>query len=172
MTTALSRRSVLGSFAALGATSSFPAPAFAVLRTIKIGLTTPATGQMASFNQPVSFILDQVKKATGGFVTVNGRKHPIEIVVKDQQSNPNRTAEVAQDLILDDKVDIIATLSSPETVNPVADQCELNGVPSIGSVCPLEPWFMGRGGDPKAGFEWIYNFSFSGDDYGKAIVAF
>jgi branched-chain amino acid transport system substrate-binding protein len=168
----ITRRGFLGAVGGAGAAAFAPTRAFAVPRVIKIGLTTPATGQMATFHQPVPFILDQVKKATGGAITINGRQHPIEIIVKDQQSNPNRAAEVAQELILNDKVDIIAAFSSPETVNPVSDQCELNGVPCIGSVCPLEAWFFGRNGDPKTGFEWTFNFSFSGDDYGKSIVAF
>lgn len=168
----VTRRGFLGVAGAAAALPFFPTPALAVPRTIKIGLTTPASGQMATFHQPVPFILSQVQKATGGTITINGRQHPIEVVVKDQQSNPNRAAEVAQELILNDQVDIVAAFSSPETVNPVSDQCELNGVPCIGSVCPLEPWFMGRSGDPNVGFEWTYNFSFSGDDYGKSIVAF
>ncbi|NKC23265.1 ABC transporter substrate-binding protein [Ochrobactrum oryzae] len=168
----MTRRGFMGAVAAAGALPFLPTPALAVPRTIKIGLTTPASGQMATFHQPIPFILEQVQKATGGSIAINGRQHPIEIVVKDQQSNPNRAAEVAQELILQDKVDVIAAFSSPETVNPVSDQSELNGVPCIGSVCPLEPWFFGRSGDPKVGFEWTYCFSFSGDDYGKSIVAF
>ena len=48
--------------------------------------------------------------------------------------------------------------STSDTTNPVADQCELNGVPCITSDDPWQAWFFGRKGDPKKGFEWTYHF--------------
>ena len=83
--------------------------------------------------------LDQIKAATGGQIDVGGTKHPLEIIVRDSQSNPNRAAEVAKGLILQDKVDLVTTFATPETVNPVADQCEVSGVPCLSNDCPLEP---------------------------------
>ena len=81
--------------------------------------------------------------------------------MRDSQSNPNRAAEVAKGLILQDKVDIVTAFATPETVNPVADQCEVAGVPCLSNDCPLEPYFFGRSGDPKKGFDWTYNYFFS-----------
>jgi len=78
---------------------------------------------------------------------------------------------VASELILKDKVDIMCTFATPETVNPVSDQCELNGVPCISNDAPLEPWFFGRHGDPKKGFEWTYNYFFSADEVIHAMLA-
>jgi branched-chain amino acid transport system substrate-binding protein len=46
----------------------------------------------------------------------------------------------------------------------VSDQCELNGVPCISTTCPWQPWFFGRGGDPKKGFEWAYHFFWGLED--------
>ena len=48
--------------------------------------------------------------------------------------------------------------STGDTTNPVADQCELNGVPCITSDDPWQSWFFGRKGDPKKGFQWTYHF--------------
>ena len=48
--------------------------------------------------------------------------------------------------------------STGDTVVPVADQCELNGVPCITADDPWEDWFFGRKGDPAKGFEWTYHF--------------
>jgi ABC-type branched-subunit amino acid transport system substrate-binding protein len=59
-------------------------------------------------------------------------------VLRDSQSNPNRAAEVAKNLILRDKVDLMTYCATPETVNPVADQCELSGVPCLSNDAPLE----------------------------------
>src|SRR5215469_11413150 len=52
--------------------------------------------------------------------------------------------------------------ATPETVIPVSDQCEINGMPCVTCDDPLESYFFGRKGDPKKGFEWTYNFFFSG----------
>ncbi|MDA7966423.1 ABC transporter substrate-binding protein [Ruegeria sp.] len=166
------RRRILGTAISSVAATTLAAPAIAASRKIKIGLATPASGQMAAFHQPVPFILDQIQAATGGKIDIGGKMHEIEIVVKDHQSSPNRASEVAQEMILGDGVDIVTSFSAPETVNPVSDQCELNGVPSISCVCPMEPWFFGRGGDPAVGFDWTFHFSFTGDDYGRSIVSF
>jgi branched-chain amino acid transport system substrate-binding protein len=146
--------------AALAATS-LVRPALAAARTVKIGLVVPQTGPLAIFSEQVPWVVDQVMKATGGQVTIAGATHPLQIVLRDSQSNPNRAAEVAKNLILQEKVDIVTACATPETVNPVADQCELAGVPCLSDDAPLEPYFFGRGGDPKKGFEWTYHFFFS-----------
>ena len=40
-------------------------------------------------------------------LTIGGKKYDVQIIVKDSQSNPNRAGEVANDLILKDKVDLM-----------------------------------------------------------------
>jgi branched-chain amino acid transport system substrate-binding protein len=167
----VTRRHVVQGMAATGLmATSIARPAFAAPKTIKIGLVQPSTGPLAFFTDQMPFTIAQIKKFTGGKIKVNGTSHPFEIVVKDSQSNPNRAAEVAQELILRDKVDIIATYATPETVNPVSDQCELNGIPCVSNDAPLEPYFFGRKGDPKKGFEWTYHFFFSGQELAGSLV--
>lgn len=156
----IGRRKVLqGMAATMGA--GLAAPAFSAPRTVKIGLVVPLTGYLALFAHNFKFVLAQVKRAAGTQLKINGTNHPYEIVVKDSQSSPNRAAEVTLELILKDKVDLVLAAAAPETTNPVADQCELNGVPCITTVAPLEAWFNGRRGDPAKGFEWSYHFFLS-----------
>jgi len=126
------RQALKGAAAGVAAAATLPLSftwAMAAPRTIKIGLVQPTTGPLAFFTEHIPFVLDQVKKTYGGSIDINGTKHPYEIIIKDSQSNPNRAAEVAQELILQDNADIVAAFATPETVNPVADQCEVNGVP-------------------------------------------
>jgi branched-chain amino acid transport system substrate-binding protein len=165
------RRSVLKGAAAAGAASLLARPAFAVPRTLKIGLVAPQTGPISLFSEHIPFVLDQIKRATGGNLKIGGTNRPFEIIVRDSQSNPNRASEVASDLILKDKVDIMCAFATPETVNPVSDQCELNAVPCISNDAPLESWFFGRHGDPKKGFDWTYNYFFSGDEVIHAMLS-
>src|SRR5471032_1608758 len=133
----IGRRSVLKGLAAGGlATAAGQRIAFAAPRAIKIGLVMPQTGPLAFFCEHMPFVLDQVKAKMGGHFDNGGAQRAYEIIVKDSQSNPNHAAEVTQELLLNDKVDIVATFATPETTNPVADQCELNGVPCISNDAP------------------------------------
>jgi len=114
----VNRRQVLQGVAATGlAAASMPTvfrPAFAVPQTVKIGLVGPRTGALALFYQEMSWAIDAARKVTGNSITINGRKHPLEIVTKDSQSNPNRASEVTQELILNDKVNIVTAFATLE----------------------------------------------------------
>jgi branched-chain amino acid transport system substrate-binding protein len=88
----------------------------------------------------------------------------VQIISKDSQSTGTRAAEVAQDLILRDKVDLMLASSAPDTTNPVADQCEVNEMPCVTTNCPWQPYFFGRNGDPKKGFTWTYHFFWGLED--------
>lgn len=171
----INRRQALKGVAAGAAALTLPATftrALAAPKTIKIGIVQPTTGPLAFFTEHIPFVLDQVKKTYGGSIDIGGTKHPYEIVIKDSQSNPNRASEVAQELILQDGVDIIGTFATPETVNPVSDQGEVNGVPVVSNDAPLEPYFFGRNGDPSKGWDWTYNFFFSGGQLGASLVPY
>jgi branched-chain amino acid transport system substrate-binding protein len=167
----IARRTVMKRLAAGAAAAAIARPAFAVPATIKIGLVAPQTGPLAIFYEEMSYALDHAKKALNNGIKINGTVHPLEFVVKDSQSSPNRASEVAQDLILKEQVHLVTTFATPETVNPVADQCELNGVPCLSNDDPLESYFFGRHGDPKKGFDWTYNYFFSGHGFLGTLMA-
>ena len=127
-------------------------------KTIKIGFVSPETGPIAAFGSADEFVVGEIRKAIGDGLTIGGTKYPVEILVRDSQSNPSRAAEVAAELITKDKVTLMLASSTSDTVNPVADQCELNAVPCITTDTPWEAYFFGRGGDPGKGFDWTYHF--------------
>ena len=139
-------------------------PANAQSKAIKLGLVSPHTGPLAGFGEADAFILDQVKTALAKGLQVGGKTYPIEIVTKDSQSSGTRAAEVASELILHDKVDLLLAQGAPDTTNPVADQAEVNEVPCVTTNCPWQPYFFGRNGDPKKGFTWTYNFFWGLED--------
>lgn len=151
----LNRRQLIQGAAALAAAGT---PA--LLRaadTLKLGYVSPQTGPLAPFGEADRWVIEQMKAALKDGLAVGGRKHDVQIILKDSQSNPNRAGEVANDLILKDKVALVLTAGTPETANPVSDACELNEVPCVSSVVPWQPWFFGRKGDPAKGFAWTYH---------------
>ncbi|MDB5509748.1 MAG: transporter substrate-binding protein [Hyphomicrobiales bacterium] len=145
--------------------------AHAAKSTIKVGHVSPRTGALAGFAEADDYVLGGIRKMFDGGVDNNGRKVRIEIVSKDSQSNPNRAAEVAAELILKDEVDIIVAASTPDTVNPVADQAEVNGTPCITTDCPWQPYFFGRNGDPAKGFQSTYHFFWGLEDVIGAFLS-
>ena len=86
------------------------------------------------------------------------------IILKDSQSDAKRAGEVAGELINQDGVDVVMAHGTPDTTNPVADQCEANATPCITSDAPWQPYFFGRGGDPAKPFKYTYHFFWGLED--------
>ncbi|MEP0521221.1 MAG: ABC transporter substrate-binding protein [Hyphomicrobiales bacterium] len=138
--------------------------AYAANPVLKIGHVSPRTGPLASFAEADDFVLAGIQKAFASGITNNGKAYDIEIISKDSQSNPNRAAEVAAELILSDEVDIMVAASTPDTTNPVSDQAEVNEIPCITTDCPWQPYFFGRNGNPAEGFDYTYHFFWGLED--------
>ncbi|MFN3538026.1 MAG: ABC transporter substrate-binding protein [Brevundimonas sp.] len=151
------RRDIL-KYSSVVAMGSLAGPALGQERRLRIGFVSPQTGPLAAFGEADRFVLDGVRRALSGGIRSAGSSWQVDIIARDSQSNPNRTAEVASDLILRDEVDLIVASSTGDTTNPVADVAELNEVPCITTDTPWEAHFFGRGGDPAAGFDWSYHF--------------
>ena len=141
----ITRRTVLKTGAAVAALSGLSAPAIAQGAKIKLGYVSPQTGPLAAFAEADGFIID-------GFMAAAGQD--FEVIVKDSQSNPNRAAEVAKELIVEDEIDMMLVASTPETTNPVATTCENEEVPVLSTVAPWQPYFIGQQGNPADPASW------------------
>jgi branched-chain amino acid transport system substrate-binding protein len=158
----LDRRTLLKAGAATTIAGSLGFPAYAQSKTIKIGYVSPQTGPLAGMAEADGFTLETVKKAIGAGLSIGGKTVPVDIIVKDSQSSPNRAASVANDLILADKVDLMVVSSTPENVNPVADACELNEVPCLSNGAPWQSYAFRAG--PASKFDWTYHFFWGFED--------
>ncbi len=159
----LTRRTLLQSGAALAAGAGIGLPAFAQSVPLKIGYVSPQTGPLSPFAAADSFMVAHFEAAAkaAGF--------DIQVIVKDSQSNPNRAAEVAKELISRDEVNLIITASTPETTNPVCTIAEAEQVPVISTVAPWQPWFIGQQGNPNdpaswQAFDYVYHFFWGLED--------
>jgi branched-chain amino acid transport system substrate-binding protein len=152
-----SRRHFLKTSAALGG-AALAAPLIAgrarAADTIRLGYVSPRTGPLAAFAEADDFIIEGFRAAVAGGVEAGGGKFAVDVVVKDSQSNPNRAAEVAKELIVNDEIDLMLVASTPETTNPVSTQCEIEEVPCISTMAPWQPWFIGRQGNPGDPGSW------------------
>ncbi len=154
----ITRREFLKTTAATGALAAAPGlamPAIAQSVPIRLGYVSPQTGALAAFGEADKFVIDSFLAATKSL----GLNY--EIVVKDSQSNPNRAAEVAKELIVDDEVNLVLVASTPETTNPVATTCEAEEMPCISTVAPWQPWFIGQQGNPADPGSWKpFNYAY------------
>jgi len=145
--------------------------ASAQAKVIKIGHVSPKTGPLAGFGEADEFILKQVRDVLGKGLQSGGKTYQVQIISKDSQSSGSRAAEVASELILSDKIDLMVTSGTPDTTNPVSDQAEVNEVPCVATNCPWQPYFFGRRGDPAKGFNWTYLFFWGLEDVIAAFTA-
>ena len=145
------------------ATGGLSSVAFGQGTPIRIGYVSPQSGPLAAFAEADAFIVD------GFLAAAREAGASYEVIVKDSQSNPNRAAEVANELIVEDEVSLVLVSSTPETTNPVATVCEGEEVPCISTVAPWQPWFIGQQsnpGDPSSweGFDYAYHFFWGLED--------
>jgi len=135
--------------------------------SIKIGFVSPITGPASGFGEPDSYALKLARDAFQKGLSIGGTNYSVEIVNRDGQSTPAVGAQVANDLIQTQKVDLMLTTSTPETVNPVSDACEAAGVPCISTVVPWEAWYLGRGAKPgqPSHFKWTFHYCFGVEQF-------
>ena len=146
------------------------APAFAA-DTLKVGFISPRTGPLGSFGETDGHVLDQARKALAAGLKIGDKTYAVEILDRDTQSDPSRAGQLAKELIAAG-IDLMLVVSTPETINPVADACEAAGVPCLSTVMPWEAWYFGRGAKPgqPSPFKWTYHFGFGVDEFLKCYV--
>lgn len=166
--TGTARRSFLKQSIALTAGLVGVPRAFAADDTIRIGYLTHRTGPFAPFAEADGFILDNANKALAGGLTIGGKKYKVEILARDDQSNPDRQANLAAELINKEGIDLMLAQA---TIGPgVSQQCELNGVPCISTMSPWQAWMFPMKGDPAKGFNSVFHFFWGIDDIAKVYL--
>jgi branched-chain amino acid transport system substrate-binding protein len=162
------RRSFLAQSVVLTLGTAGATPAFAAGNTIKIGYLTHRTGPFAPFAEADDFILDSAKKALSGGLNVGGKNYQVEFVVRDDQSNPDRQANLAAELINKEGIDIMLAQA---TIGPgVSQQCEINGIPCISTMTPWQAWMFPMKGDPSKGFSSVFHFFWGIDDIANVYL--
>jgi len=103
---------------------------------ILIGRPNPTSGPISAFGESSPWVderaVAEINKDGGIFIKEAGKKLPVRIKIVDTESDPTKAADVASKLILQDNVDLMIVLHTPDTVNPV-------GPCASGIRCPASP---------------------------------
>ncbi|WP_113701403.1 ABC transporter substrate-binding protein [Nonomuraea lactucae] len=127
--------------------------------TIRIGYVSPRTGAFAAFTEGDAYILEQVRARFGKGLTYGGKTYSVEILDRDTGSDPQRAAGIAGELITRHNVDLMLATTTPDTVHPVAEKCESEGVPCVSTIEPWQAFFFGRGGSATKTFKYTFHFN-------------
>ncbi|THD43409.1 MAG: ABC transporter substrate-binding protein [Bradyrhizobium sp.] len=171
----VSRRTLLAGAGAAGLALAGGRRAFAAgaENTLKVGFISPRTGALGGFGQTDGYVLDVVRKALAPGFAVGDKTFDVKVLDADTQSDPSRAGQLAKGMINSDQIDLMLVVSTPETINPVADACEAAGVPCLSTVMPWEAWYFGRGGKPgqPSPFKWTYHFGFGVEEFHKTYIS-
>jgi branched-chain amino acid transport system substrate-binding protein len=119
---------------------------------------------MALFGETDGFALERIRALAGGWAWRSMASASMSRSwFSDSQSDSNRAAEVAGDLILNQEVHMIIPASTTPTITAVADQAELFETPCVSTAAPWQAIIFPRGGaeDP---FNWTYHFFWGLDE--------
>jgi len=126
---------------------------------ILIGYVSAFTGPLAQFTQSIKFIekkaLDVINKDGGIYIEEYGKKLPVKVIYADSQSNPVKAMEVANKLILSNKVDFLVGAWTPDHINPVSAAAERNKIPALMENGPMASWLTG------GPYSWAFGNLFS-----------
>jgi len=139
--------------------------------TIKIGYVAPFTGDNSDCTNSTHWgndlYLHQINDINGG-ITIDGQKRQVEIIYRDSQSDPAVATDVATQLVLNDKVDLLVGAWTPATTSPVAAVAERYQMPCICPDSPAQAWKAGL--EPGTDYTWSVGLCFDTVDMINASV--
>jgi hypothetical protein len=88
--------------------------------SLKIGYVSPETGPLAGFGEADKFVIGALNAKFKEGIDIGGDKRTIEALIRDSQSDSNRAASVANDLILNTGVNRLLSPEPPALSAPSA----------------------------------------------------
>jgi branched-chain amino acid transport system substrate-binding protein len=163
-----SRRDVLkiGGAASLAAATGFPLVniARADNAVLKIGYISCMSGPRTDFGAVDPWVIERIKSTVKNGLKIGGKNYAVEIILKDNQSDPNQTNVVARELILGEKCDLVLTNDGENIAGAADELADARGVPLISTLSPWEAWFFGRHGSPDKGFPFTFHYCIGAGD--------
>src|SRR5262249_9070264 len=125
----MSRKPIVAGCLAIAATAAFGAGSTSAQETIKIGMVMQMTGPNAAGGREISAAAKLYMALHGD--TVAGKK--IELIFRDDASIPDNAKRLAQELIVNDHVSLLAAGITPSSMAmaPIATEAKIPTVVTI-----------------------------------------
>jgi branched-chain amino acid transport system substrate-binding protein len=162
------RRRFLQTSVALTAASALPRLAFAQPKTLRIGYITALSGPRAPFGVADQWHLTKLRDMLKNGLDIGGQRVPVEIVLRDNQSDANRSVQVASELVLREKVDLLL-VQDGDASTPAGQLCDVHGVPMVSTMSPWQAFLFARNGKVNKGFPFSFHFFWGAEDVIKTF---
>ncbi|HKF00318.1 MAG TPA: ABC transporter substrate-binding protein [Actinomycetes bacterium] len=140
-------------------------------RRIRIGYVAPLTGAQGAFAEAENYTLNKVREVLKDGLATSGGRYGVDIIVKDSQTDKDRAAQVAGDLIDYHKVDMVMSLDDlVGTTLPTTSLCEQRGVPCLSTLGSWNTYVKQRGHDFDEPFRWTYHYYWGHPDTVQVFV--
>lgn len=158
----LSRRNFMQGTAAGAMALAAPGIVRAQDATIKIGYIGSLSGIRGIFGETEQWTIDQMTARLAQGLSVGGKSYGVELVIRDNQSDLNRSGSIATELVMRERCNLVLAQDG-DGAAAIGELADTRGVPTISTMVPWEGWFFPRGGNPasETGFPYSFHF-FSG----------
>lgn len=122
---------------------------------IVLGASLPLTGSLGVFGPPIQAGYEQAIDAINadGGVEVDGEKRKLELVVKDNKSDPTVVTSTTKSLVTDDEaVALLGSVTPPMTI-PFSVVAEQEQIPAVSPLTPTLAWLGGN----ESGWNYAYD---------------
>lgn len=118
---------------ALAAVLAFSPLAWSTVKSIKVGINAPITGDIPKVGEGTKFAaqmwLEEVMAAGG--LEVGGKKYPVELVVEDNEAKAESAVKASTKMITEDEVLVIVGPQASKQAIPAGDVANNYGTPMI-----------------------------------------
>ena len=143
-------------------------------RTIKIGFIGAQSGVGANFGEATPWTVERIRAAVKDGVKIGGKTYAVELVIKDNQSDPNRSAVVSSELVLRDKCDLVLCFGG-DPAAAMGELADTRGMPTISTMVPWTGWKFSRGATAEnlteKSFPYTYHFFWGAAEVVKNFLA-
>ncbi len=128
---------------------------------IVIGAACSLTGMFAGFGEGSKYgleaAIEDINKQGGVYVEEYGKKLPLRIIVRNSESDPIKVGALMEDLVLNDKVDLLCMGGEPPTTTSSASNvADKYKIPFVSCCGPWEPWKAMKDAAPG---HWDWTFA-------------
>ncbi|PYN80590.1 MAG: branched-chain amino acid ABC transporter substrate-binding protein [Candidatus Rokuibacteriota bacterium] len=143
-------------------------------RTLKIGFIGAQSGVRANFGETTPWMIERIRGVVKDGLKVGGKSYAVELVIKDNQSDPNRSSVVGSELVLREKCDLVLCFDSDAAL-AIGELSDARGMPTISTMVPWTGWKFSRGASPEdlveKSFPYTFHFFWGAGEVVKNFLA-